>query len=939
MLAVLAVACTRKTASAPPSRSATPAWNAPGITAAKPGSPARYVVRDGPVSAFFTDVGFALSIGGGEGGWGLHWTLVGARAVVPKPKGGLPGRVHDLAEGASRPTFAELVYAGVYPGVTLTVETRRHALAYRFDVAPGADPGAIRMRYEGASEVVVEEEGKAVRVRAGRSSLREQGLRCFQEHAGKPRDVPCKYQSRGTEIGVVVGSYDQKLPLVIDPEINWSSYLGGSANDFSVDLAVDDSGNVYLVGQTHSFDFPSTGGFDTTTDGYDAFVTKVNADGSTLAWSSYLGGSGYDFAGGVAVDADGAVYVAGTTTSADFPTGGGFDTTYGGDYDAFVTKVDASGSSLTWSSYLGGSLDDRGESLIVDAGKNAYVVGYTQSPDFPSSGGFDTTLGSVQDAFVTKVDASGSSLAWSSYLGGSSSGESGDDVAVDTGGNVYVTGFTGSDDFPTMGGFDTTYGGRGDAFVTKIDAAGSGLTWSSYLGGFEEEYGRGVAVDPGGNVYVVGYTVSLDFPSGGGFDTTYEGLTDAFVTKVDASGWSLTWSSYLGGSGDESSSAVAVDANGNVYVTGYTNSSDFPSSGGFDTTYGGSYDAFATKVDASGSSLAWSSYLGRSDTDFGTSVAVNAGGNVHVTGYTDSSDFPSSGGFDTTYGGGYDAFVLRTAVCGDGLCEPGENECTCSADCPGACCSDGVCQVGEDCARCPWDCACAVTEFCDESSVPATCQPRCGDGTCDAPEDCTTCVADCPCPIGTFCDTTTTPSRCSPVCGNGTCAATEDCDNCPADCPCRTDEYCDGTTMPATCEPLCGNGTCEPNEHCDNCPADCPCAPGEICDTLMAPASCVRPETCGDGFCEDPEDCVTCEQDCGQCPALPDAGGDRDGGGGELRPAARSGCACGVGETPGVSFLVLLALGYASGRSSWRSHRRRSGAQSQESRVPRGSRP
>jgi beta-propeller repeat-containing protein len=633
---------------------------------------------------------------------------------------------------------AALLALGCAPspeGIRLTVESRLDGVAYRFDVAPGADVGAIRTRYEGADEVRLED--GALLVRAGSHVLREQGLRCFQDLEGKRLDVPCRYEvSRARdgafEVAFAVEPYDRTRALVIDPEIGWSSYLGGSGTgngDIGYGIAVDSAGNVYVAGDTCSSDFPTPGGFDTTIGGScDAFVTKVSTAGSVVSWSSYLGGEDPDEGYGVAVDSSGNVYVTGYTASSDFPTPGGFDTMLGGSFtsDAFVTKVDAAGSSLVWSSYLGGGDYDYGEGVALDSAGNVYVTGHTSSSDFPTPGGFDTVHGGglADDAFVTKVDAAGSSLAWSSYLGGGND-DYGRSVAVDSAGNAYVTGDTYSSDFPTTGGFDSTYGGSIDAFVAKVDAAGSSLAWSSYLGGGNHDYGRSVAVDSAGNAYVAGYTYSSDFPTSGGFDTTLMGSIDAFVTKVNAAGSSLAWSSYVGGADRDYGYGVALDSAGNTYLTGATLSLDFPTTGGFDATFGGGFDAFVAKVDAAGSSLVWSSYLGGANDDFGRKIAVDSAGNVYVAGETYSSDFPAIGGFDTTLAGTQDAFVTKVVFCGNGQCDGTENDCTCPGECDTVC-GDSCCSGSETACGCPQDCG-AV----------------CGDGCCTGAESCDICVIDC----------------------------------------------------------------------------------------------------------------------------------------------------------------------------------------------------
>jgi len=737
----------------------------------------------------------------------------------------------------------------ILPGVRLTVEGRQHAMAYRFDVAPGAEAGSIRLRYAGADEVSVEDGGRALRVRHGARALREDGLLCYQEISGSRYEVPCNYRvagdgDRGWEVAFDLGPYDSSHALVIDPVIAWSSYLGGGGDDAAYGIAIDGSGNVYVAGDTASPDFPTSGGFDTSLGGAsDAVVAKVDPTGSGLLWSSYLGGSDQDAASGVAIDGSGNVYVTGYTASTDFPTPGGFDTTFGGvPYDAFLARVDAAGSSLTWASYLGGSDSDTGAGIAV-GGSDVFVTGSTSSSDFPASGGFDSMLDGTGDAFLARVDATAGSLTWSSYLGGSSS-ESGAAVAVDGLGDAYVVGSTGSTDFPTSGGFDTSFGGVEDAFVAKVDATGPSLTWSSYLGGDALDEGYAVAADGAGNLYATGFTVSTDFPTSGGFDTSFDPSGDAFATKVDATGLTLAWSSYLGGSDFDEGFGIAVDGAGNAYVTGDTFSADFPAAGGFDTSPDPAGDAFVTKVDAAGSTLAWSSYLGGSDSDLGGAIAVDGAGNdIYVAGYTSSTDYPSAGGFDTSLGGAVDAFVTRISdACGSGACDTGETPCNCPADCP-ALCGDCCCTGAENAVTCSTDCAGLCGDlFCsapceDLANCPADCSV-CGDGACTGPEDSCFCAADCGDVCGDGCCTgaeikcTCSGDCAADVCGDGCCTGTENACTCGLDCP-------------GTC---CGDTVCDPGETRCGCPADC------------------TADACGDGCCTGAEDCAGCSSDCGACP-------------------------------------------------------------------------
>lgn len=885
--------------------------------------------------------------------WPLPWTLVGARAAPPRSDG------------------QRVVYRDVYPGIALTLESRRDDLTYRFDLAPGADPAAIRLHYTGAGDAVVEDGGRALRLRAGSRSLRESGLACFEGDAAG-RAIACRYavvarRAAAIEVAFEVAPFDRSRGLVIDPVIAWSSYLGGSDIEIAYGVAVDPNGSVYVTGETRSSDFPATGGFDTTLGGAaDVFVAKVNAAGSSLAWASYLGGLNDEYRGGVAVDSSGNAYVTGGTNSPDFPSMGGFDTTLDG-FDAFVTKVAADGSMLIWSSYLGGNSNDSAYDVAVNGIGQTFVVGYTISSDFPSAGGFDATIEGPHDAFVTKVSADGSSIIWSSFLGGNG-GEEAHGVAVDGSGNVFLAGSTFSSNFPSMGAFDSTLNGIGDAFATKVDSSGTSLAWSTYLGGSADDLATALAIDVLGNVYLTGETYSTDFPTPMGFDTMLNGASDAFVAKITTIAMlpTLTWASYLGGTFDDWGYGVAVDPGGNVYVTGQTSSLDFPLGGGFDTAFGGGYEGFVTQVDTSGSSLGWSSYLGGASTDHPNDIAVDLSGrNVYVTGETFSWDFAANGGFDSTLDGSQDAFVTRISTCGDGLCDGalGEDTCTCSQDCfdfcgdlcctgaedpctcpvdcgadtcPNGCCGttedcftcadcaclpsefcmpgagtceprcgDMACVAGdnEDCITCPGDCACLLTEYCDTSGTPM-CQPLCGDMACGAGEDCdtcstdcgcaateycdtspppicqplcgdmacvlgdnedcNTCVTDCPCGGGEFCNTTNTPATCDAGCGDGSCTGAEDCDNCTVDCMCGASEYCNSGSFPATCDPLCGDGVCVPGdgEDCSACGTDCMCAASEYCDATAAP---VCAPLCGNGLCAGSEDCTNCPADCPPC--------------------------------------------------------------------------
>jgi N-acetylneuraminic acid mutarotase len=473
---------------------------------------------------------------------------------------------------------------------------------------------------------------------------------------------------------------------VADPAVSslaFSTYLGGSGSDYGRAIAVDAGRNTYVTGHTESPNFPVTpGAFDTTYPagaGSAGFVAKFNSSGA-LVWATYLGGPGPgNDPLAIAVDSSGNVYVTGNTSSTAFPTtAGAFQTSFaggvgGGPVDAFVTKLNPSGSALVYSTYLGGSNQDfGGEAIAVDAAGNAYVTGETRSSDFPTTAGaFQTTLNAFQGAFVTKLNPTGSALVYSTYLSGSSGFiQDGFGIALDASGDAYVTGRTDATNFPTTpGAFQSTKSGGGgfenfDAFVTELNPAGSGLLYSTYLGGSVSDEGDGIVVDGSGNAYVAGYTGSANFPTtAGAFQSALAGGRDAFVTKLNPSGTGLVYSTYLGGSGDElvgeGGNPITLDASGNAYVVGWTSSTNFPTVNPVQAANGGGRDAFVAKLNASGTGLGYSSYLGGSGDDTGSSIAVDGSGNAYVTGSTTSSNFPTANAFQAANAGGTDAFVAK----------------------------------------------------------------------------------------------------------------------------------------------------------------------------------------------------------------------------------------------------------------------------------------
>jgi beta-propeller repeat-containing protein len=582
-------------------------------------------------------------------------------------------------------TYAKVHYREVYPGIDLVYYGNQRQLEYDFVVAPGADPKKIVLGFKGADKLEIDAEGDLVLHMAG-EAVRQKKPVIYQEIDGVRQEVAGSYVLKGAKrIGFKVAAYDTSRPLVIDPVVlSYSTYLGGISTDRGRAIAVDSVGNAYVTGYASSSDFPTTPAafqpIQPSTDSSGAaFVTKLNPTGSALVYSTYLGGNRGAAGGGIAVDADGNAYVTGSTTSRDFPTTPeAFQPSFaGGDLDAFVVKLDPTGSALLYSTYLGGtnSLTEGGSGIAVDVDGNAYVTGVTRSPDFPTTpGAFQSIFGGGYDVFVTKLNRTGSALVYSTFLGGSAFDYQ-PRVALGVDGSAYVTGVTQSSNFPTTPQvFQPSYGGQGDAFVTKLAPDGSGLVYSTYLGGFGDDGGSDIAVDAAGNAYVTGSTFSFGpgprFPTTpGAFDTTSGNTYDAFVSKLHPSGSCLVYSTYLGGSDEDRGNAIAVDADGNAFVTGHTRSTDFPTTPGvFQPSIGGVFDTFVTKLNPTGSLLLYSVYLGSMSDDRAFGIAVDAAGNAYVTGMTgdcfnpdcSTNNFPTTpGAFQPNYGGTGDAFVAK----------------------------------------------------------------------------------------------------------------------------------------------------------------------------------------------------------------------------------------------------------------------------------------
>jgi Beta-propeller repeat len=647
---------------------------------------------------------------------GVAMRFDGARdAVRVAGAGRLAGVVNVLRGKRSTwrtglPIYAGVAYRGLYRGTDL----RLGADGATWAVAPGADPDRVawhvpgatpRVRPDGALEVVPHRGGPA-RVQPAPVA--------WQRIGGARVGVDVRWRAdRDGRVGFAVGRHDRGVPLAIaapvaaraaqatPTRLAFSTFLGGLQWDEAMDVETDAAGATYVAGFTFSVNARTARPLRRSNHGItDAYVAKLSPDGRTLVYATYLGGADLDSANALAIDGAGNAYVAGRTGSADFPVRRALQRRLTGRecqrvprheqadpcHDAFVAKLSASGGTLVYSTYLGGSRNEEAVGLAVDTRGRAYVSGNTDSADFPTRGALQRRFGTHDcptdlpcplDAFLTKLSANGRRMAFSTYLGGVKSDTAGG-VAVGRDGSAYVTGVTRSADFPTRRARQRSLRGRAcgpppdvpcpDVFVAKVRPSGRSLVYSTYLGGKEPETSGGIAVDRAGNAYLAGSTQSPDFPTVRAFQSAIgnrscstvgppkEQCADAFVAKLSADGQRLRYSTFLGGNAEDTGLGIAVSRSGAAYVAGSTDSRAFRTQAPVQAALGGGVDAYVAVVGPTGA-LAASTYLGGSEAERANAIAVDARGRAHVTGRTLSPNFPTSTPVQGANAGDYDVFV------------------------------------------------------------------------------------------------------------------------------------------------------------------------------------------------------------------------------------------------------------------------------------------
>lgn len=556
------------------------------------------------------------------------------------------------------PTFLAVLYEGLYPGIDLKVYGRGTRIEYDWVVGRTARLEAIRFAFENIRSAGIDQGGDLVVETSGGTMIHQKPC-AYQMIAGRRVEVACRSVPCGENaFGFAADDVSSEAPLVIDPVVlAYSTFLGGSGLDYGRALAVDAKGAVYLTGDTWSKNFPQKSALQAVNKGSnDVFVSKLSPSGTSLVYSTYLGGTSMDYGNCIAVDSAGCAYIAGSTLSSDFPLKNRFQSSKKYWTEAFVAKLSASGSSLEYATFLGGSDIETAAAIAVDGVGSAYITGRTFSGDFPLLNAFQSRMVYKPDAFITKLTPSGSALAFSSYLGGSSI-DDGFGIAVDAAGSVFVAGSTSSSDFPLKNPLQGT-SKYGEAFVMKFDPSGSSLVFSTFLGGSGTDDGRGLALDGSGAVYLIGDTSSKDFPLKGAFQKSHRGgLSDIFVTKINPEATGLVFSTYIGSPGWDKGAGIAVGADGSPVIVGKTDSAGFPVKTPFQKSSQGSSDVIVAKLIPAGSGLVYSTYLGGSDLDDGYGIQVDGKGAVYVAGETRSADFPVKKSLRR--GGETDAFIAK----------------------------------------------------------------------------------------------------------------------------------------------------------------------------------------------------------------------------------------------------------------------------------------
>jgi len=638
-------------------------------------SAVRFYERGAVHSTFFTANGLVLALAKDKKVHAVRLSFAGAdKGLEVSARSPLETKVNYFTGKDSKkwrsdvPVYGSIIYKGVYKNIDIKFYGNNRKIEHDIIVKAGGDPDEVVFTYDGVKSIDVTDKGELDIALAGGRILEKKPF-IYQDIDGVKVPVKGGYRIIGkaregrASYGFTVASYDHSRALVIDPVLDYSTYLGGSASDFARDIAMDASGASYITGWTMSADFPvltpAQGVFRGGLLTGDAFITKINPAGTAVVYSTYLGGSGDEDSITIAVDATGAAYITGDTGSFNFPVFNAFQGAFGGGLkDAFVAKLSPAGNALVFSTYLGGIGDDNGKGLALDSSNAIYLTGWTASPNFPLVTPIQGIIAGLKDAYVVKMAPAGRALNYSTFLGGSNV-DSGRAITVDATGAAYVAGHSWSFNFPLLHPIQAVFGGIKDVVVFKVDPTGTSLVFSTFIGGSAAEKSKGIALDSVGSIFVTGWTASPDFPLVTPIQGAMLGIQDAFVVKLAPPGRRIIYSTYLGGSDSDSGRDIAVDSSGAVYVVGHTWSFDFPIVNPLQGMFGGIRDAYVTKIDPLGASIIFSTFLGGGDDDTARGVAIDTSGAVHVVGGTYSLNFPIVNPIQGVNAGLSDFFVAK----------------------------------------------------------------------------------------------------------------------------------------------------------------------------------------------------------------------------------------------------------------------------------------
>jgi len=576
--------------------------------------------------------------------------------------------------------YQRILYKNIYQNIDLeffvipkqnTALENSIGVEYNFIVHPGGKIEDIQLAYNGAKDVILKKGELLVKTQSGTFS--EKIPKSFLKKSGE--NVAVTYASHNRN--VFSFSMQNKIQLIDDliidptPCLLWGTYYGGTGQyDEGYNISLDSNDNVCITGWAQSTSGIATNGEYQTIFGgglYDVFIAKFNSSGSSLLWGTYYGGSGNSGGYGITLDASDNIYVTGwASPSGIITTVGAYQMNFGGgSFDAFVAKFSSDGTSLIWGTYYGGTgFDVPAYNLVLDSSDNILISGYTSSTSsIATAGAYRTSFAGNVDVFIAAINSTGTGLIWGTYYGGTGDDET-DGIAIDSNNDIYITGYTTSvTGIATAGAFRTFYSGNYDAFVTKFNSTGTNLLWGTYYGGSFIDIGYGIALDTGNNVYVSGWTSSMNgMTTLGAFQTNHAGVFDALIAKFNPTGSNLLWGTYFGSQGLDQAFGIALDANSNVYVTGYTTSvAGITTTNAYQTSFGGdTTDAIVAKFDPTGTSLLWSTYLGGTGDEYSNSICLNSNNDVYIIGYADSSNgIATTGAYQTSNVGGNNTFVAK----------------------------------------------------------------------------------------------------------------------------------------------------------------------------------------------------------------------------------------------------------------------------------------